>query len=64
MDMLIKTEPPDDQEYCHGKTGGCKLGGVMDMLIKTEPPDDQEYCHGMTGGCKLGGGGHGHADQD
>ena len=27
MDMLIKTEPPDDQEYCHGKTGGCKLGG-------------------------------------
>ena len=28
MDMLIKTEPPDDQEYYHGKTGGCKLGGV------------------------------------
>ena len=25
--MLIKTEPPDDQEYCHGKAGGCKFGG-------------------------------------
>ena len=27
MDVLIKTEPPDDQEYCHGKAGGCKFGG-------------------------------------
>ena len=25
MDMLIKTEPPDDNEYCHGKAGACKF---------------------------------------
>ena len=55
MDMLIKIEPPDDQKYCHGKTGGCKLRGGHGHADQDEPPDDQEYCHGKTGGCKLGG---------